>query len=452
MKKLYKQSKFYFAMFIGIILLLNTASAQITSVTFGTTNMNTGTNLIANGGFENCTASPGFCGGFWGANTTATPKRDIVNWLETGGGTSTYAGIVDAFGTSEPDPPQGFLMINFGNDAVGSSLPLIFNPSGEVTFAGTPTFTHFGTTYGATDQGVGIEQTLTGLTVGNTYRLEMYVTGRDILNGSLFSDDGFFKLEIEDGASTYSKFLAVPTKASANNYVTLANPFMRYYINFKPTTTSVNIRFISYGYVVIFGSPDFRGPEVLMDDVSVNDLGIVLPLQLLSFEATSNANNLVSLNWTTTNEINVKNFFVERSIDAVSFKEIENVAAKNDAKNKYTINDIPSKEGTYFYRLKMIDLNGKISYSNIKSAKVKNIKANAFILENPLSNELIIANIPSSAFNIGIINAIGVVVKRQFYRLTLGNKISISTNDLPNGFYIVRIESEKNETLKFIKR
>jgi Secretion system C-terminal sorting domain len=342
-------------------------------------------------------------------------------------------------------------MINFGNDAVGSDLPLIFNPNGEVTFAGTPTFTHFGTTYGATNQGVGIEQTLTGLTIGNTYRLEMYVTGRDILNGTLFSDDGFFKVEIEDGANTYSKFLAVPTKVSANNYVTLANPFMRYYINFKPTTTSATIRFISYGYIVIFGSPDFRGPEVLMDDVSVNDLGVILPLQLVSFAATLRTNNDVQLYWLTADEVNVKHTEIQRSIDGTNFNTIAVINPKNNLSNAYTYNDKMYDSDIFYYRLKIIDNDGSFKYSKLQIVKNKFSKSGAFILENPVKNNITIMNLPQKACAIILLNANGKEQSKHFYKNTNNTQLDVSS--LASGAYFVRVISEeKNETLKFVKQ
>jgi hypothetical protein len=447
MNKLYK----HFFIIFTTIFCGHIAMAQITSVAFGTANMNTGTNLVTNGSFETCTESPGFCGGYWGANTSFTPKRDITNWLETGGGTSTYAGIVDAFGTSEPDPPAGFLMINFGNDAVTSDLPLIFNPSGEVTFAGTPTFTHFGTTYGAINQGVGIEQNLSGLTVGNTYRLEMYVTGRDILNGALFSDDGFFKVEIVDGSNTYSKFLAVPTKSSANNYVTLANPFMRYYIKFKPTTTSATIRFISYGYIVIFGSPDFRGPEVLIDEVSVNDLGSILPLQLTSFIAALRSNNDVQLNWETADELNVKNIEIQRSTNAINFNTIAMVNAQNRLQNNYTFTDKIYGDAFFYYRLKIVDNDGSFKYSKLQSVKNKILKNSAYILENPVKDNITLVNLSLKKCMLSLLNANGVEVSRKTYNNISSTQLDIST--LSSGLYFLKIVSpESNETLKFIKQ
>jgi Secretion system C-terminal sorting domain len=447
MNKLYKPHIILFA----AIFCTHIAMAQITNIAFGTIILNTGTNLITNGGFENCTASPGFCGGFWGANTTATPKRDITNWLETGGGTSTYAGVVDAFGTNEPDPPEGSLMINFGNDAVASDLPLIFASNGEVTFAGTPTFTHFGTTYGATNQGVGIEQTLTGLTPGNTYRLEMYVTGRDILNGALFSDDGFFKVEIVDGSNTYSKFLAVPTKTSANNYVTLANPFMRYYIKFKPTNTSATIRFISYGYIVIFGSPDFRGPEVLIDDVSVNDLGNILPLQLTSFVAALRINNDVQLHWETADELNVKNIEVQRSTDAINFNTVGVINAQNKLQNNYIFNDKIYGNELFYYRLKIVDNDGSFKYSKLQSVKNKLLKNSAYILENPVKDNITLINLPLKKCIISLLNDNGMEISRKACNNTSSTQLNISA--LSSGLYFLKIVSpESNETLKFIKQ
>jgi hypothetical protein len=447
MNKLYKLCIIFFI----AIFYCNMVMAQITSVAFGTTNMNTGTNLLVNGSFETCTESPGFCGGYWGANTSFTPKRDITNWLETGGGTSIYAGIVDAFGTSEPDPPAGFLMINFGNDAVGSDLPLIFKPNGEVTFAGTPTFTHFGSTYGATNQGVGIEQTLIGLTPGNTYRLEMYVTGRDILNGALFSDDGFFKVEIVDGSNTYSKFLAVPTKTSANNYVTLANPFMRYYIKFKPTNSSATIRFISYGYIVIFGSPDFRGPEVLIDDVSVNDLGNILPLQLTSFVAALRINNDVQLDWETADELNVKNIEVQRSTDAINFNTIAMVNAQNKLQNNYVFNDKIYGNELFYYRLKIVDNDGSFKYSKLQSVKNKLLKNNVYILENPVKDYITLLNLPLKKCMLSLLNGNGMEISRKAYNNISSTQLNISA--LSSGLYFLKIVSpESNETLKFIKQ
>jgi hypothetical protein len=447
MNKLYKLCIIFFIS----VFYCNMVMAQITSVAFGTTNMNTSTNLLVNGSFETCTESPGFCGGYWGANTSFTPKRDITNWLETGGGTSTYAGIVDAFGTSEPDPPAGFLMINFGNDAVGSDLPLIFNPNGEVAFAGTPTFTHFGSTYGATNQGVGIEQTLIGLTPGNTYRLEMYVTGRDILNGALFSDDGFFKVEIVDGSNTYSKFLAVPTKTSANNYVTLANPFMRYYIKFKPTNTSATIRFISYGYIVIFGSPDFRGPEVLIDDVSVNDLGNILPLQLTSFGAALRTNNDVQLHWETADELNVKNIEIQRSVNGRNFNTIAIANTQNKLQNNYIFNDKIYGNELFYYRLKIVNDDGSFKYSKLQSVKNKLLKNNAYILENPVKDNITLINLPLKKCIISLLNDNGMEISRKACNNISSTQLNISA--LSSGLYFLKIVSpESNETLKFIKQ
>ena len=56
-------------------------------------------NLIVNGGFENTTCTASFSNSFCPSSTNY--HCDIANWTCTGGGTSTYAHIMDtAFGNN----------------------------------------------------------------------------------------------------------------------------------------------------------------------------------------------------------------------------------------------------------------------------------------------------------------------------------------------------------------
>ncbi|MEJ7682561.1 MAG: hypothetical protein WKG06_32840 [Segetibacter sp.] len=54
----------------------------------------------------------------------------------------------------------------------------------------------------------------------------------------------------------------------------------------------------------------------------------ILPLKLLSFTGKRNSND-ISLTWTTSNEVNVKHFVVERSFNGVQFNSISTIAARN---------------------------------------------------------------------------------------------------------------------------
>lgn len=88
-----------------------------------------------------------------------------------------------------------------------------------------------------------------------------------------------------------------------------------------------------------------------------------LPIELLSFEATS-VGNAVALNWVTASEHNSSYFIVERSADLQSFEGIGEVtAAGNSTRTQsYTLRDQQPLSGLSYYRLKQVDIDGSITY------------------------------------------------------------------------------------------
>jgi hypothetical protein len=85
---------------------------------------------------------------------------------------------------------------------------------------------------------------------------------------------------------------------------------------------------------------------------------VSLPLNLLSFKAI-NAGKHVQARWGTANEINTKQFIVERSSDGNNFSSIGTVVAKNSSgNNSYSFNDVDPLKSISYYRLKMVDKDG----------------------------------------------------------------------------------------------
>ncbi|MBP7185053.1 MAG: PKD domain-containing protein, partial [Saprospiraceae bacterium] len=116
---------------------------------------------------------------------------------------------------------------------------------------------------------------------------------------------------------------------------------------------------------------------VFKSDVSVTDVGIaiddfeitstVLPLELISFNGKI-VNNKIPINWITNNEVNVKKFILEKSIDGSNFYEINTQLARGNYVNgqtMYQFTDETSKYQFHYYRLKMIENDGRFNFSNI---------------------------------------------------------------------------------------
>ncbi len=91
-----------------------------------------------------------------------------------------------------------------------------------------------------------------------------------------------------------------------------------------------------------------------------------LPLTLLEFNAVCNQ-GATYLNWATSQELNVDRFDIERSINGKDFSFISTVQAKNSSSSISNYADIDPKtpKGISYYRLKMVDLDGSVSYSRI---------------------------------------------------------------------------------------
>jgi hypothetical protein len=90
-----------------------------------------------------------------------------------------------------------------------------------------------------------------------------------------------------------------------------------------------------------------------------------LSMHLLSFKATKAGQN-ARLNWTTENEQNSTAFGVERSIDkGETFYMLDSLVSSG--LGAYSYLDKTPISGTDKYRLKITDMNGSVSYSNIVS-------------------------------------------------------------------------------------
>jgi hypothetical protein len=149
----------------------------------------------------------------------------------------------------------------------------------------------------------------------------------------------------------------------------------------KYTKDSLNLRTnTSYTFNInkadtnSFGSNRFR---VVIRQSSL------LAMRLLAFDAYNIANQ-AKITWTTENEQNNTDFTVERSIDdGVTFITLDTLISSGTG--YYTMNDLHPLNGTDQYRLKIQDMNGVVSYSNIVTLSFGSTAAAPGISENNIS-------------------------------------------------------------------
>lgn len=99
-------------------------------------------------------------------------------------------------------------------------------------------------------------------------------------------------------------------------------------------------------------------------DMYITSQLTLLPIQLVSFSAKPINNNFAEINWQITTSSNPKYFVVERSNDGIVFESVGSVNATLSTEYVH-IDKTITKTGNQFYRLKMMDIEGKITYSKI---------------------------------------------------------------------------------------
>ncbi|NUN07777.1 MAG: SBBP repeat-containing protein [Ignavibacteriaceae bacterium] len=109
-----------------------------------------------------------------------------------------------------------------------------------------------------------------------------------------------------------------------------------------------------------------------VEDVIVLKLGTnPVPVELASFSGNVSGNNVV-LDWVTSSEMNNFGFDIERSTDAVTYTKIGFIKGNGTTveRNLYTFRDINPGAGTFYYRLRQVDLSGVYSYYQPVSVEI----------------------------------------------------------------------------------
>lgn len=198
-------------------------------------------------------------------------------------------------------------------------------------------------------------------------------------------------------------------------------------------------------YIVNAGGP----ATATITDNSYNvDFGfrpLILPVKNLELSATL-LNSATKIQWSTTNELHINNYQVERSFDAQHFSAVGNpVPSKGDGNFNYQSTDVLGgvNSSVVYYRLKIHDNSGTVTYSKVVQVKL-NGNTNVLISPNPFAGSVNVQVKSDSKTEggINIYNAAGAVVVRQKMSWQQGiNSVTIAGMDrYAAGMYIMEIQ------------
>ncbi|MBL0268581.1 MAG: T9SS type A sorting domain-containing protein [Chitinophagaceae bacterium] len=188
---------------------------------------------------------------------------------------------------------------------------------------------------------------------------------------------------------------------------------------------------------------------------------IITPVSMSSFTVNKQGTNAM-LSWTTVTEINTDHFEIERSFDGISFSKVGNKAAagnSTDQLNYQFADPIGSlSAAVIYYRIRTVDQDGKVSYSNIIALRVGGTVKGFNVYPNPFVGDLRIEldAAKAGAVTIRISNAAGQMVYNRSSLVQKGNNVLVIASELSalqRGTYFIELISEDGkQSQKLIKR
>jgi hypothetical protein len=252
------------------------------------------------------------------------------------------------------------------------------------------------------------------------------------------------KVEVTQDGNTYTG-IATSTSPTGGETINDTDSSQMFRVS-SPLTTSFSMRI---GYYQ--DQPGWKGIDLFSINIMGGELqNAVLPLNLLSFTAKL-TNEKVSLSWSTSKEENVSHYIIEKSYNNESYEQAALVfpAEVSLTVNNYMYQDAikNTASSVIYYRLKMIDKDGKYRYSAIRMVKTTESTEAARIVTypNPVVNDLHISlpqNWQNKTVNCMLLNASGLIIKSLTIQQA-GLTATIIMREVPAGMYFVKAISGK---------
>jgi uncharacterized protein len=184
------------------------------------------------------------------------------------------------------------------------------------------------------------------------------------------------------------------------------------------------------------------------------NLAQTLPVTIINFSAVKESNRS-KISWTTTQEINSKEFVIERSANGTTWQAIAKIAATGNSSNtnNYQVIDQNPLKGNNLYRLKSVDADNKVTLSATRRVNFDN-RFTYSIYPNPASDYLQITtdNATGSYTTVQILNSQSQVLLTK--QLTGAQPSTLHISALNAGVYFIRIVASDGsvEVQKFTKQ
>lgn len=178
-------------------------------------------------------------------------------------------------------------------------------------------------------------------------------------------------------------------------------------------------------------------------------LNDALPVKILSFNALPGSQGNL-LQWKVAAEINMNSYEVERSANGRSFSSLGRIGANHGT--AYSFNDLQPEKSVNYYRLKLINADGKYSYSQVIAINSKSSRGLKLLGNLAHGNLFVLFSPAGTNASLSITNTLGARLLVQ--KLSPGSQqTTLNVGMLPAGTYQLSYTSNgKVETERFVKQ
>lgn len=400
------------------------------------------TNAVLNPSFEFASACPtGFIGSAtaggllitnWRFPTTGT--SDFFNACQTTGGNTVHIPTNQCFGTQEPRSGRGYVGLfamstNNYREYIQGELSAPMVPGKKYLVSFYVSLAEYSNT--AIDR-MGIHFKIGSTAISNSGPLSFTPQLESTPGAILNERKGWVNIS----------GIVEPTEA-----------FTHFIIgNFRNNATTNTQTVLDESSGLLGGTaPGCGGPGIqgyyFIDDVFVGEVDETagascgtLPVTWLSFSA-NKVNADAHLDWRTAQEQRCSLYEVERSSDGINYQKVGQQLCRNtQATQNYSFVDINPGKGTFYYRLRQVDTDGKFEYSAVRTVSFG--QDNEILMyPNPTRNLLQITGLQAKS-DINVYDAGG---RRVFQTRSGQPMMQIQVGHLPAGIYQLTITQSNGE-------
>ncbi len=177
----------------------------------------------------------------------------------------------------------------------------------------------------------------------------------------------------------------------------------------------------------------------------------VLPVRFSNIKASEKSTG-VQIEFTNLTESDINYYEVERSFEGQTFHTVKKlIPGKNDfGLASYTWIDTSAAVGRNMYRIKAVEVTGKVVYSNTTSLITKLMNHNIIVYAQGNQMKLQISNLPAGKYQFRVLNVAGQLVNAENINHRGGSFSRSSTlNHLKTGIYIIDVTGQIRIQKKF---